>query len=314
MRNWIRRAAIGAVLLVVAAVVAFVVAAQLGQRKLQRTIDVAAVPIPYQDGAEVVERGRYLFASRGCADCHGPDGGGRVVVDDGGGLHVRAPNIAQGAATVASYGPLDWVRVIRHGVKPGGRPVMIMPSEDWNRLTDADVAALVAYVRRLPPAAGGAAEIRLPMPLQALYAVGMIRDAAEKIDHTLPPARPVAGGRDRRARCVRGERLHRLPRRAADGRQDPGHAARLAAGRAAASRRGQRHGALPDAGVVRDDAEDGQAPRRQRGQPGHALRHPGRLERGRRACALPAPARAARGLLEAVSVAVRGRRAGFGDR
>lgn len=194
MKKWIRRTAIGAALLVAAAGAAFVGAAHLGERKLDRRIDVAVAPVAYQDGAAVVERGRYLFASRGCADCHGADGGGRVVVDDGKGMRIRAPNIASGAPTVASYQPVDWVRVIRHGVKPNGRPVMVMPSEDWNRLTDADVAAVVAYTRQLPPAQGGAAEISLPMPLKAFYALGLLRDAAEKIDHSLPPARPVAEG------------------------------------------------------------------------------------------------------------------------
>jgi mono/diheme cytochrome c family protein len=32
------------------------------------------------------------------------------------------------------------------------------------------------------------------MPVRALYAVGMIRDASEKIDHSLPPAQPVPEG------------------------------------------------------------------------------------------------------------------------
>ena len=194
MKRWIRHTAIGAVLLVAAVGVAFVAAAQLGQRKLDRRIEVAVAPVAYQDGTAVVERGRYLFASRGCADCHGADGGGRVVIEDGKGMRIRAPNIAAGAAAVASYTPVDWVRTIRHGVKPNGRPLMIMPSEDWNRLTDADVAALVAYTRQLPPAKGGGAEVSLPMPLKALYAVGLLRDAAEKIDHSLPPAQPVAEG------------------------------------------------------------------------------------------------------------------------
>jgi mono/diheme cytochrome c family protein len=191
MKRWIRRVAVALLLLVVAAGAAFVVAAQLGERKLERTVEVAVAPIAYQEGAAVVERGRYLFTSRGCADCHGPDGGGKVVVDDGKGMRVRAPNIAGGSPAIASYQPVDWVRAIRHGVKPNGRPLLIMPSEDWNRLTDADVAALVAYTRQLPRAPGGAAEISLPMPIKALYGAGLIRDAAEKIDHRLPPAQPV---------------------------------------------------------------------------------------------------------------------------
>jgi mono/diheme cytochrome c family protein len=71
---------------------------------------------------------------------------------------------------------------------------MIMPSEEYNRLVDADLAAIVAYVRQLAPATGARAEVRLPMPVKALYAAGVVRDASEKIDHSLAPAQPVPEG------------------------------------------------------------------------------------------------------------------------
>jgi hypothetical protein len=72
--------------------------------------------------------------SRGCAECHGADGAGKVVIDDGGFL-VKAPQIALGEGTVtASYKPEDWVRTIRHGVKPNGEPTFVMPSEDLTAL------------------------------------------------------------------------------------------------------------------------------------------------------------------------------------
>ena len=41
---------------------------------------------------------------------------------------------------------------------------------------------------------GGGAEFSLPLPVKALYVVGVVKDAAEKIDHSLPPATPVAEG------------------------------------------------------------------------------------------------------------------------
>jgi len=192
MRPWIKRSLIGLLGLAGTAVAAVVIAAQVGERKALRRIDVSVAPVALRDDAAGLERGRYLFRSRGCADCHGVDGSGRDVVDDGKGLLVHAPNItpAPGSPTVV-YGTDDWQRTIRHGVAPGGRPLMIMPSEDYNRLTDADLGALVAYLKQMPPALGGGAVIHLPLPLKALYGVGLIRDAAEKIDHTLPPGEPV---------------------------------------------------------------------------------------------------------------------------
>ena len=49
-------------------------------------------------------------------------------------------------------------------------------------------------MRSCAPVAGPASEVRLPLPVKALYGIGMIHDASEKIDHTLPPARPVPEG------------------------------------------------------------------------------------------------------------------------
>jgi cytochrome c553 len=195
MKSWIKWVAIALGLLLLLAAAAVAVGVQLAERKAHRFVDVPVRPVAYREDAASLDRGRYLFQSRGCAECHGANGSGRVVVDEGNGLHVKAPNITRGAGgVVAAYQPQDWVRAIRHGIAPGGRALLIMPSEDYNRFTDDDLAAVVAHVRSLPPAAGGPAEIRLPVPVRVLYAFGGLRDAAEKIDHTLPPQAPVAEG------------------------------------------------------------------------------------------------------------------------
>jgi len=195
MRIWVRRTLLGVlslVLLLAAAVAALV---WNGERKRERVVALPALQPPaFVDGAAARERGAYLYASRGCAECHGANGAGRVFVDDGS-LRLKAPAIHSGPGSVTlAYKPEDWDRLVRHGVKPSGAPVMIMPAEDYNRLTDADFVALVAYVRSLPPAGGGAAEIVLPLPVRVLYGAGVIEDAAAKIDHSLPVQQPVADG------------------------------------------------------------------------------------------------------------------------
>jgi len=194
MKRWLRIGAWSALGVLLVAGAAFAIVVQLGERKQHRHVELAIVPVPYASDAAAVERGRYLYRSRGCAVCHGAQGAGDDVVNDPGGMLLHAPNITPGAATVARYTEVDWVRTIRHGVKPSGEPVMAMPSEDFNRFTDADLAAIVAYVRQLAPAAGAGATIRLPAIVRALYGAGLIPDAAETIDHTLPPSTPVAEG------------------------------------------------------------------------------------------------------------------------
>ena len=194
MKKWLTRALIVVLILVFGGAGAIAYALHRAQERMDRRIPIAAYTIDIPAGAEAVERGRYLYSTRGCADCHGADGGGRAFVDDGS-MRIKGANISPGPGNVvAQYTPADWERTLRHGVKPDGRPVIVMPSEDYNRLSDADLGALVAYVKQLPPAAGGAAELVLPLPYRALYGLGQIPDAATTIDHQRKPVAPVAEG------------------------------------------------------------------------------------------------------------------------
>ena len=195
MGKWIKRGALALGVLLVLAAAGVATGLQLAERKMARKVAVDVQPVALGSDTAALQRGKYLFSSRGCADCHGANGTGKVFVDNGKDLRIKGPNITTGSGgVVAAYQPADWVRTIRHGVTPAGRPLMIMPSEDYNRLTDADLGALVAYVKTLPPATGTGAEVVLPLPARVLYGFGAIQDAAAKIDHALPPATAVAEG------------------------------------------------------------------------------------------------------------------------
>src|SRR5688572_6866777 len=194
MVNMRRSVKIGALALGVLVIVLGAAAAGavwLGERKMQRTVLIKVVPVPYASGPAALKQGKYLFESRGCAECHGATGAGRVFIDDPTGMYAKSPNITVGGSA-AQYGEADWVRAIRHGVDPRGRPLLIMPSEDYNRLTDADLASLVAYIRSLPSAPPAPADVRFPTIVKALYGIGVIPDAAQRINHSLPPSQPVA--------------------------------------------------------------------------------------------------------------------------
>jgi mono/diheme cytochrome c family protein len=197
MRVWIRRGLWTLLCLALLAAALVFVGLQLGERRAARQIQVAVQPVPIPTDAAALERGRYLFMSRGCAECHGANGAGRTFADDAkAGLKIAGANLTRGGAgsVTTAYQPVDWVRAIRHGLDPKGRPLQIMPSEDYNRFTDADLGAVIAYVLSLPPAAGGPAVARLPLPARVLYGFGQIPNAVDRIDHTLPPQQPVAEG------------------------------------------------------------------------------------------------------------------------
>jgi mono/diheme cytochrome c family protein len=192
MTAWLNRTTLALAVLVLAGAGIVYGGVLLADRKMARVIKVDVKPVEVRTDAAHIDQGRYLFNTRGCADCHGSNGAGKTVIDSGG-ILVVSPNISRGTrSAVLQYQVEDWVRTLRHGVKPNGRPVMIMPSEDYNRLTDDDVASIIAYVRQLQPVPGRTARVQLPLTVKLMYAVGRVKDAAQKIDHTLAPSTPVA--------------------------------------------------------------------------------------------------------------------------
>lgn len=193
MKRWIKWTASGAMLLGAIVIGSAASGLYLAEQKRNRTIDIKPRPVAYTTDAQTIERGRYLYASRSCSYCHGAQGTGREFVNDGKGTRIVGPNIRP-AGVVARYPPEDWNSVIRHGVKPNGRPVLVMPSEDYNRFTNEDLNALVSYVRQFPPKEGEQAVVDLPHPAWVLYGLGAIPDAASRIDHQLAPSRPTAAG------------------------------------------------------------------------------------------------------------------------
>ena len=91
-------------------------------------------------------------STHGCTDCHDKDLGGRVLVDAFPIGRLAAPNLTRGKGGVgARLDAASMERAIRHGLGEGGRLLLYMPTTDFNALTDADTADLIAYVSAAPP-------------------------------------------------------------------------------------------------------------------------------------------------------------------
>jgi mono/diheme cytochrome c family protein len=99
-----------------------------------------------------VERGKHLVSARyTCTACHGQTFGGGVMVDAFPIGHLLAPNLTLGTGSrTADYQPRDWDHIVRHGVLRDGHPA-VMPSEDFQHMTDQELSDVVSYIRSLPP-------------------------------------------------------------------------------------------------------------------------------------------------------------------
>ncbi|MGI8611688.1 MAG: c-type cytochrome [Sphingomicrobium sp.] len=101
------------------------------------------------DRSAVVAHGERLSFILGCKACHGDDlRGNNVTKDDPSMGQWWAPNIT---LLLAKYDDAALGRLIRHGVPHDGRTMYFMPFESLQFLSDADLAAVIAYLRTLRP-------------------------------------------------------------------------------------------------------------------------------------------------------------------
>ena len=135
MRKTLKYAAFGIAVLALIAVVLALAAGPLAERKRNRIVELNVASVAFVSDDAAIQRGKYLYESRGCMECHGANGAGREVVNDGGGMYIRSPNISPGPGSVVKrYKEVDWVRAIRHGVSAQKHPMTLMPSRDYSRI------------------------------------------------------------------------------------------------------------------------------------------------------------------------------------
>lgn len=186
---------LGVLLLIVLA--AGVVLYIVGRNNLNKTYnDVTAEAITLPADEAALERGKHLAEAVSlCAECHGDDYGGHKFLDAPVLGSGEAPNLTAGVGGFGAedHTVEDWVRVIRHGVLPDGKPLIVMPSNAYYYMSDADLGALIAYLQSVPPVDNDTKSLS-PTPLGTIM-VGALSDLpVEKIDdHTARPAAPEEG-------------------------------------------------------------------------------------------------------------------------
>jgi mono/diheme cytochrome c family protein len=169
----------------------------VSEHRLNQHLDVPADTLTVPTDITAMQRGQHLSSAVArCIECHGANLAGRVLFDDSSIGRIVAPNLTRGRGGVGStFSAADFVHAIRYGVDPSGRPLLLMPSDDYNRFSDADLADIIAYVKSVAPVdtALPTSEIR-PFG-RALFALGRLDLLpVESIDTDMPrPPMPTPG-------------------------------------------------------------------------------------------------------------------------
>jgi mono/diheme cytochrome c family protein len=124
----------------------------------------------------LLERGEYLVRGpMGCGNCHsplGPEGpvagqelAGRLV-EENEAFTAIAPNITP-AGAVGKWSDAELAKAIREGLRPDGTIIgPPMPIIFYRHLSDNDLAAIVAFLRTIPPVENdpGKSVYNIPLP------------------------------------------------------------------------------------------------------------------------------------------------------
>jgi len=148
----LRNILLGLVALVLLAVLAVYA---ISEAKLRARPTPAESKLAVPSEAELADAPRQLHVL-GCLSCHGKGLQGDEFLNEPGVATVYAPNLTLVAAK-ATDEQLD--HAIRQGIGHDGRPLLIMPAEGYQFMTDSEVAAVISAIRALPK---GGKEYPLP--------------------------------------------------------------------------------------------------------------------------------------------------------
>ena len=139
-----------------------------------------------------LQRGEYLVRTRGCADCHGHDLAGGVVIDAPPFGQLVASNLTP-AGVGADYYQKHLINVLRGGLDRNGQSLIFMPSHDYMSMTDAEVADMAAYLSTIPAAENPALPPMNVGPLpRVLWFFGAFPLVSrEHMDLSLEPAQSI---------------------------------------------------------------------------------------------------------------------------
>ena len=166
------------------------------ESRLNKIYEVQTEAIAVSSDPATITRGLYLANTIGfCVECHGDNLAGEVF-DDGPLIgRLAVSNLTPGKGGVGDdYTTDDWVRAIRHGVGRDGKSLISMPSHVYYHFSDADLAAIVAYLENLPAVDNELPETEFGPMVRMFILMDSSLLPAEVIDHDAPrPPAPEPG-------------------------------------------------------------------------------------------------------------------------
>lgn len=166
--------------------------------KLNRRIEGRPEHLATPTAAELADAPRQLRVLA-CMDCHGEGLRGQIAIDDPSLARLYAPNLTLVAASATDQ---QLARAIRQGIAVDGRPLALMPSAQYARLGDGQVAALIAAIRALPRGGNPTPPVKLGPFGTVGVALGEFPTAHQLVEEDSPHLPIDAGPQFERGRAL----------------------------------------------------------------------------------------------------------------
>jgi mono/diheme cytochrome c family protein len=168
----------------------------IGNTRLNKTYDYPPSDITLPTDAASLEFGKHRVEVL-CAGCHGTDLSGVENWFSAGPLGmIDSANLTTGEggfgreATSAE----DYVRTIRHGIDPEGKPIFMPAVVSSANLSDQDLATVIAYVKSVPPVDHITRGHNFTPLAKIMLAAGMLgKLPVESVSHATQVAAPAKG-------------------------------------------------------------------------------------------------------------------------
>ena len=168
--------ALGGLLLLVLLAIAWVWFAS--SRALSERVEPAAETLVQPTPAQLADAPRQLKVL-GCISCHGEKLEGEKFFDDAKLATLYTSNLTQVAAKASDQ---QLAQAIRQGIGHDGRSLLVMPSNGYQFMTDSEVAALIAAIRRYPRTGVDHAPVELGPLGRVGLATGRFRTAPALVE------------------------------------------------------------------------------------------------------------------------------------
>lgn len=126
------------------------------------------------DPTAMVRHGKRLSKVLGCRGCHGDNLQGQKFADEPGFGAIHASNLT---LALQNYDAGAIERALREGRRPDGSELWSMPSEMYTHLSAPDMAALIVYLKSLPPGGKAMPPKRMEAGWRAEVASGKYKSA-----------------------------------------------------------------------------------------------------------------------------------------